>query len=115
MLFRPFRRPLVSLSEKIGIRSLRALRLDTMSGKVLMLAVLAALVTALAMTLILSGGSPRSTGDRVGLEPRAPSSDAAPEIDVLLDQPGFHLRLRARPHVASGKLSRAAGRGPRAA
>ena len=81
MLFRPFRRPPVSLSEKIGVRSLRALRLDTMSGKVLMLAVLAALVTALAMTLILSGGSQRSLGDRVALELRAASSDAAREIE----------------------------------
>src|SRR3989440_3989188 len=115
MLFRPFRRPLVSLSEKIGVRSLRALRLDTMSGKVLMLAVLAALVTALAMTLILSGGSPRSTGDRVGLELRAASSDAAREIDVWLDQRGFHLRLRARPHRLSDNLARASGGGRGAA
>jgi len=115
MLFRPFRRPLVSLSEKIGVRSLRALRLDTMSGKVLMLAVLAALVTALAMTLILSGGSPRSTGDRVGLELRAASSDAAREIDVWLDQRVFDLRLRASPYVVSDNLARASGGGRGAA
>ena len=115
MLFRPFRRPSVSLSEKIGVRSLRALRLDTMSGKVLMLAVLAALVTALAMTLILSGGSPRSTGDRVGLELRAASSDAAREIDVWLDQRVFDLRLRASPYVVSDNLARASGGGRGAA
>src|SRR6266702_4802002 len=113
MLLRPFRRPSVSISEKIGVRSLRALRLDTLSGKVLLLAVLAALVTALAMTLILSGGSQRSLGDRVGLELRAASSDAAREIDVWLDQRVFDLRLRASPYVVSDNLARAssAGRG----
>src|SRR5437879_7209057 len=89
MLLRPFRRPSVIISEKIGVRSLRALRLDTLSGKVVLLAVLAALVTALAMTLILSGGGQRSLGDRVGLELRSASSDAAREIDVWLDQRVF--------------------------
>src|SRR6266566_3918365 len=112
MLLRPFRRPSVSISEKIGVRSLRALRLDTLSGKVLLLAVLAALVTALAMTLILSGGSQRSLGDRVGLELRAASSDAAREIDVWLDQRVFDLRLRASPYVVSDNLARAAGAEP---
>src|SRR2546430_390773 len=115
MLLRPFRRPSVSISEKIGIRSLRALRLDTLSGKVLLLAVLAALVTALAMTLILSGGSQRSLGDRVGLELRAASSDAAREIDVWLDQRVFDLRLRASPYVVSDNLARASGGGRGAA
>jgi len=115
MLWRPFRRPSVSISEKIGIRSLRALRLDTLSGKVLLLAVLAALVTALAMTLILSGGSQRSLGDRVGLELRAASSDAAREIDVWLDQRVFDLRLRASPYVVSDNLARASGGGRGAA
>ena len=115
MLWRPFRRPSVSISAKIGIRSLRALRLDTLSGKVLLLAVLAALVTALAMTLILSGGSQRSLGDRVGLELRAASSDAAHEIDVWLDQRVFDLRLRASPYVVSDNLARASGGGRGAA
>src|SRR2546427_12358553 len=115
MLWRPFRRPSVSISEKIGIRSLRALHLDTLSGKVLLLAVLAALVTALAMTLILSGGSQRSLGDRVGLELRAASSDAAREIDVWLDQRVFDLRLRASPYVVSDNLARASGGGRGAA
>src|SRR6266568_402874 len=115
MLLRPFRRPSVSISEKIGVRSLRALRLDTLSGKVLLLAVLAALVTALAMTLILSGGSQRSLGDRVGLELRAASSDAAREIDVWLDQRVFDLRLRASPYVVSDNLARASGGGRGAA
>src|SRR2546425_856329 len=115
MLLRPFRRPSVSISEKIGIRSLRALRLDTLSGKVLLLAVLAALVTALAMTLILSGGNELSLGDRVGLELRAASSDAAREIDVWLDQRVFDLRLRASPYVVSDNLARASGGGRGAA
>ncbi|OLC39226.1 MAG: hypothetical protein AUH75_09800 [Gemmatimonadetes bacterium 13_1_40CM_4_65_7] len=105
----------MSISEKIGIRSLRALHLDTLSGKVLLLAVLAALVTALAMTLILSGGSQRSLGDRVGLELRAASSDAAREIDVWLDQRVFDLRLRASPYVVSDNLARASGGGRGAA
>src|SRR2546421_7098950 len=101
MLFRPFRRPLVSLSEKIGVRSLRALRLDTMSGKVLMLAVLAAVVTALAIKLMLSGGRPRSPGDLVGLQLQAPSSDAGREIDAWLHHPGVQVRPHARPHAHS--------------
>jgi len=115
MLLRPFGRLSVSISEKIGVRSLRALRLDTMSGKVLLLAVLAALITAFAMTLILSGGSQRSLGDRVGLELRAASSDAAREIDVWLDQRVFDLRLRASPYVVSDNLARASGGGRGAA
>jgi len=115
MLLRPFGRLSVSISEKIGVRSLRALRLDTMSGKVLLLAVLAALITAFAMTLILSGGSQRSLGDRVGLELQAASSDAAREIDVWLDQRVFDLRLRASPYVVSDNLARASGGGRGAA
>src|SRR6267143_945190 len=115
MLLRPFGRLSVSISGKIGVRSLRALRLDTMSGKVLLLAVLAALITAFAMTLILSGGSQRSLGDRVGLELRAASSDAAREIDVWLDQRVFDLRLRASPYVVSDNLARASGGGRGAA
>src|SRR5216684_7780709 len=115
MLLRPFGRPSVSISGKIGVRSLRALRLDTMSGKVLLLAVLAALITAFAMTLILSGGSQRSLGDRVGLELQVASSDAAREIDVWLDQRVFDLRLRASPYVVSDNLARASGGGRGAA
>jgi len=115
MLLRPFGRLSVSISEKIGVRSLRALRLDTMSGKVLLLAVLAALIMAFAMTLILSGGSQRSLGDRVGLELQAASSDAAREIDVWLDQRVFDLRLRASPYVVSDNLARASGGGRGAA
>ena len=115
MLLRPFGRLSVSISEKIGVPSLRALRLDTMSGKVLLLAVLAALITAFAMTLILSGGSQRSLGDRVGLELQAASSDAAREIDVWLDQRVFDLRLRASPYVVSDNLARASGGGRGAA
>src|SRR5260370_41039712 len=102
MLLRPFGRPSVSISGKIGVRSLRALRLDTMSGKVLLLAGPAALITAFAMTLILSGGSQRSLGDRVGLELQAASSDGAREIDVWVDQRRFRLRPRARPYVGAG-------------
>src|SRR3989454_12736759 len=63
----------------------------------------------------LSGGRQRSLGDRVGLELRAASSDAAHEIDVWLDQRVFDLRLRASPYVVSDNLARASGGGRGAA
>lgn len=97
----------MSVWEKVRTASLRTLHLDTLSGKFLLLTVLAALFTALVMTLALSGGNQRAIGDRVGLELRAASSDVAREIDVWLDQRVFDLRLRASPYVVSDNLVRA--------
>ncbi|HEV8381556.1 MAG TPA: diguanylate cyclase [Gemmatimonadales bacterium] len=95
--------------EKIT-RSLRALRLDTMRGKFVAFAVLATLVTTLAMTAMLYGRNRRSLSDRVGQELRTVSSDMAREVDVWLDQRIYDLRLRASPYVVSDNLARATGR-----
>jgi diguanylate cyclase (GGDEF)-like protein len=99
----------VTTWEKIT-RSLRALRLDTMRGKFVAFAVLATLVTTLAMTAMLYGRNRRSLSDRVGQELRTVSSDMAREVDVWLDQRIYDLRLRASPYVVSDNLARATGR-----
>lgn len=100
----------VNVWQKTRDRALRALHLNSMSGKFLLFTVLATLVTTLVMALGLSGGSGRSAGDRVSLELRAVSSDAAREIGVWIDQRVFDLRLRASPYVVSDNLARASGR-----
>ena len=101
----------MSAWEKIGIRSLRTLRLDTMNGKFVLFAVVATLVTTLVITVISPGGDQRSLGDRVGLELRGLSSDVAREMGVWIDQRVFDLRLRASPYVVSDNLARASGAG----
>jgi diguanylate cyclase (GGDEF)-like protein len=100
----------LSVWHRIGDRSLRALHLNSMSGKFLLFTVLATLFTTLTMALLLSGGNRRSVGDRVGLELRGVSSDVAREMGVWVDQRVFDLRLRASPYVVSDNLSRAEGR-----
>ena len=93
-----------------SMRSLRTLRLDTMRGKFVVFAVLATLVTTLAMTAMLYGRNRRSLSDRVGQELRGMSSDVAREMGVWLDQRVYDLRLRASPYVVSDNLARATGR-----
>jgi len=93
-----------------SVRSLRTLRLDTMRGTFVVFAVLATLFTTLAMTLMLYGRNRRSLGDRVGLELRGASSEAAREMGAWLDQRVYDLRLRASPYVVSDNLARATGR-----
>jgi len=110
MLLCPFRRFFVTILEK-SLRSLRTLRLDTMRGKFVVFAVLATLFTTLAMTVMLYGRNRRALGDRVGLELRGVSSDAAREMGAWLDQRVYDLRLRASPYVVSDNLARATGRG----
>jgi len=100
----------VNVWQKTRDRALRALHLNSMSGKFLLFTVLATLVTTLVMALMLSGGSGRSAADRVSLELRAVSSDAAREIGVWIDQRVFDLRLRGSPYVVSDNLARASGR-----
>jgi len=100
----------VTILEK-SLRSLRTLRLDTMRGKFVVFAVLATLFTTLAMTVMLYGRNRRALGDRVGLELRGVSSDAAREMGAWLDQRVYDLRLRASPYVVSDNLARATGRG----
>src|SRR5881396_2729780 len=101
--------PTVNIWERVP-RSLRTLRLDTMRGKFVLFAVLATLVTTLAMTLMLYGRNRRSLSDRVAQELRGASSDAAREMGVWLDQRLYDLRLRASPYVVSDNLARTTGR-----
>ncbi len=97
--------------QRIGDRALRALRLNSMSGKFLLFTVLATLFTTLAMALLLSGGNGRSVGDLVDLELRSVSSEVARAMGAWVDQHVFDLRLRASPYVVSDNLARASGGG----
>ena len=97
--------------QRIGDPALRALRLNSMSGKFLLFTVLATLFTTLAMALLLSGGNGRSVGDRVDLELRSVSSEVARAMGAWVDQHVFDLRLRASPYVVSDNLARASGGG----
>jgi diguanylate cyclase (GGDEF)-like protein len=97
--------------QRIGDRALRALRLNSMSGKFLLFTVLATLFTTLAMALLLSGGNGRSVGDRVDLELQSVSSEVARAMGAWVDQHVFDLRLRASPYVVSDNLARASGGG----
>jgi len=108
----------VSVWEKAVARSLHALRLalhalrlDTMRAKFVAFAVLATLVSTVAMTVMLYGRIRRSVGDRAGTELRGVTSDVAREVGVWLDQRLYDLRLRASPYVVSDNLARASGRG----
>lgn len=93
------------------VQPLRKLRLDTMRSKFVVFGVFATLVTALAMTVLLSRRDRDTLSDRVGRDLRGLSSDVAREIDVWLDQRVYDLRLRASPYVVSDNLARASGRG----
>src|SRR3954471_19153414 len=109
MLCCPFRPWPVSVWKKVGSRALRALHLNTVSGKFVLFAELGALLTALAMLVLLPARTPPA-GDRAQLELRSVSSDVARELGVWIDQRIFDLRLRASPIVVSDNLARAAGR-----
>ena len=91
-------------------RALRALHLNSMSGKFLAFAVVATLVTAVVMSMTLPRGSERSSGNQVALELQGASSETAREMGNWLDQRVYDLRLRASPYVVSDNLARASGR-----
>jgi diguanylate cyclase (GGDEF)-like protein len=100
----------VSTWETVHNRWLRALHLNTMSGKFLLFTVLATLFTTLVMVVALPTRQSPSAGDRVDLELQSASSDVARELGVWIDQRVFDLRLRASPIVVSDNLARATGR-----
>src|SRR6058998_914028 len=110
MLLCPFRRLPVINWEKAIVRSLHALRLDTMRAKFVAFGVVAAFVSTVAMTVMLYGGSRRSLSNRAGTELRGVTSDVARQIGVWLDQRLYDLRLRASPYVVSDNLARTTGR-----
>jgi diguanylate cyclase len=104
----------MSVWDKIGprsLRALRALRLDTINGQFVVFAVVATLFTTLVMALALPGGNRRSVGDRVDLELKGASADVAREMGVWTDQRVVDLRLRASPYVVSDNLARATSKG----
>ncbi|HXO83890.1 MAG TPA: diguanylate cyclase, partial [Gemmatimonadales bacterium] len=94
----------------IGDRALRALHLNSMSGKFLVFAVVATLFTAVVMSVALPRESQQPAGDLVAVDLQRVSSEAAREMGVWLDQRVFDLRLRASPYVVSDNLARATGR-----
>lgn len=96
--------------QKAGERALRALHLNSMSGKFLLFTVLATLLTAVIMSLALPRGRDPATGDRVALELRGVSSEVARQIGAWLDERVADLRLRGSPYVVSDNLARASGR-----
>ena len=100
----------VKFWHRVGDRALRALHLNSMSGKFLVFAVLATLFTAVVMTVALPRGSEGPSDDLVAVDLQRVSSEAAREMGVWLDQRVFDLRLRASPYVVSDNLARASGR-----
>jgi len=104
----------VKFWHRIGDRALRALHLNSMSGKFLLFAVFATLFTGVVMWVALPRGEDRSD-ERLALELRGVSSEAARAMGAWLDERVFDLRLRASPYVVSDNLARATGRsGPQA-
>jgi diguanylate cyclase (GGDEF)-like protein len=91
-------------------RALRALHLNSMSGKFLAFTVFATLFTAVVMSLTLPRGSEHSSANQVALELQGASSETAREMGSWLDQRVYDLRLRAGPYVVSDNLARASGR-----
>jgi diguanylate cyclase (GGDEF)-like protein len=99
---------------RIADRTLRTLHLNSMSGKFLLFSVLATLFTGIVMWMALPRGEDRSD-ERLALELRGVSSEAARAMGAWLDERVFDLRLRASPYVVSDNLARATGRsGPQA-
>lgn len=93
----------------LGNRALRALHLNSMSGKFLAFSVFATLLTASVMWAALPRGEDRSD-ERLALELRGVSSEAARAMGAWLDERVFDLRLRASPYIVSDNLARATGR-----
>ena len=93
------------------VRSIRALRLDTMRTRFVVCTVLATLLSTLFMTVILYDRNKRALSDRVANALGGLSSEAAREVGAWVDQRVYDLRLRAAPYVVSDNLARATGGG----
>ena len=85
---------------RIADRTLRTLHLNSMSGKFLLVAVVATLFTGIVMWVALPRGEDRSD-ERLAMELRGVSSEAARAMGAWLDERVFDLRLRASPYVVS--------------
>ena len=88
------------------VRSIRALRLDTMRTRFVVFTVVATLFSTLLMSVILFERNMRALNDRVTNTLGGLSSEAARELGAWVDQRVYDLRLRAAPYVVSDNLAR---------
>ena len=88
------------------VRSIRALRLDTMRTRFVVFTVAATLFSTLLMSVILFERNMRALNDRVANTLGGLSSEAARELGAWVDQRVYDLRLRAAPYVVSDNLAR---------
>lgn len=100
---------LVTVWEDTIVRRLRALHLDSMRSKVLLLAVLAALVPSLVTSVVLYRQNERSLTDRVAEQLRGASSEAARQLDAWLDERLSDLRVSASSYLPPENLTRMGG------
>lgn len=92
-------------------RALRALHLDTIGNRVLLLAVLATLIPAVATTLVASKGRRRLLNENIAQGLRGASTEAARELDLWLHQRLSELRVTAASYVLAENLARIQGQG----
>jgi len=92
-------------------RPLRALHLDSIRTKILALALLAALIPALATTIISYGRTRRALGEKVDQQLRGTSSETARALDLWLDERLDELRVSAISYVLSENVARMQGSG----
>ena len=92
-------------------RRLREFHLDSVRNQMLVFAVVATLVPALALTVVSSRRSRRTSGDQVAQELRATSAEAAWEIDQWLSDRLRDLRVAATAYAVAENLARIQGSG----
>ena len=92
-------------------RALRALHLDAIGNRVLLLAVLATLIPAVATTLVASKGRRRLLNENIAQGLRGASTEAARELDLWLHQRLSELRVTAASYVLAENLARIQGQG----
>ena len=87
-------------------RPLHALHIGSIRNQVLVFAVLATLIPALATTCVSYTQNRRLLSDKVTQDLRATSSEAAREINQLLDQWIEELRVAASSYVVSENMAK---------
>jgi diguanylate cyclase (GGDEF)-like protein len=93
------------------LRPLRGLRLDSIRTKILVLALLAALIPALATTIVSYGRTRRALSEKVDQQLRGTSSETARALDQWLDERLDELRVSAISYVLSENVARMQGSG----
>ncbi|MGH7672312.1 MAG: diguanylate cyclase [Gemmatimonadales bacterium] len=87
-------------------RPLRALHLDGVRNRILVVVVLTALIPTLVTTVVSYRQSRRSLSDQIALELRSVSAEAAREVNLWLDERLGDLRVSASAYVVSDNLTR---------